>query len=110
MDLVSLESPHEMNYFINSCEDKFEIFNDVITLIGGIEENSEWFSTGCGRKMKLNESSIEKIDEKGECLSIVKNENRKFGFGRVSCNQKNYAFMCQRMVLKLDHWSDIFGR
>jgi hypothetical protein len=108
MDLLSLESPHEMKYFLKACENNFESFEDI-SFIGGIEENNEWFSTGCGNKINFSESALEEGDN-GKCLSLVKKENGTFSFAKIACNDKIHAFICHKMIIKIDHWSDIFGR
>lgn len=110
MDLVSLESQHETQYFMKACEGNFDSFGKI-SLIGGVDEgDNEWSTSALGVKMNLDATKVEDIDKEGKCLSLIKNSNKKFSYGRVACTNQPYAFVCQRMKLKLEHWTDIFGR
>lgn len=112
MDLVSLESQHETDYFINACVANSKKFEKV-SLIGGFYGDEKgWMSTGMsnrlGNKMKIDSSEIEDIDKDGKCLSLIKKGNKKFSYGRVACTSKSYAFVCQRMKFKMDQ-TNYFG-
>lgn len=107
MGLASLESQHEMQYFTKASEGNYEDFEKV-TLIGAIFENNEWTSTDFGFKLKIEPSMVEEIDKDGKCLSLIKKGNKKFSYGKVACTNQIYPFICQRMIIKMEHWSDIF--
>lgn len=109
MDLVSLESQHELEYFMNASEGNYDSFGKI-TLLGGVYEEKGWTSSSWGRIMNIDLANVEEIDKDGKCLSLIKKGNRKFSFGKITCRNQPYAFICQRTIFKMEHWTDIFGR
>lgn len=107
MGLASIESPHEMQYFMKASEGNYDAFGKV-THIGAIFEDNEWTSTDYGFKLKIDPANIEIIDKDGKCLSLIKKGNKKFAYGKVDCKNQIYPFICQRMVFKMEHWTDMF--
>lgn len=113
MNLVSLESDHEAKYFIKACENNSNIFEDV-SYIGGtsefINDNEKWFLTSTGKEINYKLEFNSSDNGTFQCLSLIKS-NGKFIYGRVDCNGNDIQkFICQKTILKVENWADIFGR
>lgn len=114
MNLASIESDHESNYFIKACENNSDSFDSELAHLGGsleiIDGNEKWFLTSTGKEISYNLNELDESDD--NCLAIVK-KDKKFVYTRVKCYDDNKAihnFICQKMIIKLDDWTDIFGR
>lgn len=117
MDLLALESEHEADYFLASCEKSFESFEEL-SHIGGvsnaIDERENWFWITSHKKvnfdLKLKDNKTEKKSEQN-CLQLVK-QKTGFSYGRTNCfGNELKKFVCQKInVSKLDLWSKIMGR
>lgn len=112
MDLAALESEHEANFFLKSCEMNSLDF-DEFSQIGGVLMHDDWFWITSHQKVnfKLDMKKNDKND--GECLQLVKNSSVRFSFGRTNCSSNKDAqkFVCQKMIFKqTDFWSDFLKR
>ena len=112
MDLVALESSHEKNYFMKSCENNLNFF-EAYSHIGAILENNEWSWISSNKKvsfeLNLKEKSIKNSTE-ANCLQLVKSQE-EFLFSPVQCFGNDLQqFICQKMIVKDSFWSDLFGK
>ncbi|CRK98438.1 CLUMA_CG011795, isoform A [Clunio marinus] len=116
MDLVALESEHEAKYFMKSCEKEIQSF-EAFSHIGGVFESKDnkwhWITSSEKINFELKFSSDNKNegDKKDEnCLQLVK-DNNGFSYGRTSCfGDKLQPFVCQRMIIKMNRWKELFGK
>lgn len=99
MELASLESQEEAEYFLASCEKNHEFFEEF-SQIGGvlILENWYWISSRQRLNFKLDFQRNKNSRNDGECLQLVKRSERKFSFGRTECfsNCDAHKFVCQK--------------
>lgn len=112
MDLAAIESEHEANYFLKSCEINSMDFEEH-SQIGGVLMNNDWFWITSHQKVnfKLDMKKNDKHD--GECLQLVKSSGVRFSFGRTNCfsNRDAQKFVCQKLVYKqTDFWSEFLKR
>lgn len=101
MDLATIESDHEKNYFLKLCEINFRNFGES-THIGGVVIDKDWFWITTHRRVnfELNFKHPPKNDGKN-CLTLAKNGIKLFQFGRTNCfNGEIEKFVCQKMVKK----------
>lgn len=115
MNLVSLESDHESQYFMKACENNSNSFEEI-TFIGATSEfidgHEKWFLTTTGKEVnyKLELSEPSNNSDNSHCLALY-NSQGKFSYSKVNCNGNvNQKFICQKVILKLENWTDIFGR
>jgi hypothetical protein len=113
MNLVSIESDHEAKYFIKACENNSDSF-EAMSHIGFTSEisngNEKWFLTSTGKEVNYVFSGMSQLNDEDQCLVLVKIDD-KFSYARVSCyGSELHSFICQKMIIKVDNWSDIFGR
>jgi len=115
MNLVSLESDHESQYFMKACENNSNSFEEI-TFIGATSEfidgHEKWFLTTTGKEVnyKLELSEPSNNDNNSQCLALYNSEG-KFSYSKVNCNGNvSQKFICQKVILKLENWTDIFGR
>lgn len=115
MNLMSLESDHEAQYFMKACENNSNSFEEI-TFIGAtselIDDNEKWFLTTTGKEVnyKLEFATLNINSDRNQCLALYKLDG-KFLYTKVNCNgNENQKFICQKVILKLENWTDIFGR
>ena len=105
MDVLSLDSESEANYFLNLLNKKASWF-DQYTHVGGMTlkggSRSEWYWVNSGARINypIKWGKGEPDNDSGEyCLSIVKSGNN-FYFNDIMCEKgSNLKFICQREVL-----------
>jgi hypothetical protein len=101
MDLATLESDHEQNYFLNICGNNYRDLGDA-THIGGVFKNNEWFWITSHKKVdyKLKFMHPHVPNDNKDCLQMVKHRGTKeFFFGRTNCfNGDVQKFVCQKLV------------
>ena len=112
MDLVALESSHEKNYFMKSCENNLQLF-ESFSHIGAILENNEWSWISSNKKVNFELSFKKKTQNNStaaNCLQLVKS-GQELLFSPVQCFGNDLQqFICQKMIVKENFWSDIFGK
>lgn len=113
MDLVAIESSHEEQYFLKSCERDSKSFEEL-TSIGATSEltheKEKWFLTTTGSEINYNLNLMEDENNKGRCLALVKT-NEKFSYQRIECNGSDkHQFICQKLIPQTENWLDIFMR
>lgn len=117
MDLLALESEHEADYFLKSCEKSWASFEEL-SHIGGVSNSNDgrenWFWITSHKKvnfdLKLKEKKADMKSEQN-CLQLVK-QKIGFSYGRTNCfGSELKKFVCQKInVNKLDLWGTIMGR
>lgn len=118
MDLLTLESRHEADYFMRSIEMNMNGFEEL-THIGGVsyvnegKENWFWITSHNDKRinydLKLKPSEADQKAEKN-CLQLVKHR-RTFSYGRTNCFGNDLQkFVCQKVNQgKSDGWSGILS-
>lgn len=113
MDLATLESEHEANYFFKQCENNYRILGDS-THIGGVLMTDDWFWITSHKKVnfKLKFKDHQDSSNVKNCLQIVKENKHYFAFGRTNCfSGEVQKFVCQKFMKKqTSYWNEIFGR
>lgn len=114
MDLVALESEHEAKYFTKCCENSSEFFENFSHVGGVLTQKDGWHWIASHKKIHFdlnlkNDKNLESHIDKN-CLQLLKMQE-KFSYGKVNCfgNQLE-KFVCQKMIVKDDHWAHIFGK
>lgn len=113
MDLVALESEHEKKYFMKSCENNYDLFEEYLH-IGGVSENDGWNWISSNKKisfdLSLKEPENRETSPEANCLQLLKSKQH-FTFGRVQCSgSKLQQFVCQKLIVKENSWTDLFSR
>lgn len=113
MDLVALESEHEADYFMKSCE-KASLSFEELTHIGGVSDEGldNWYWISSNGKVTINLKLQKDKQNKTErnCMQLVKS-SKGFSYGRTNCfSSELKKFICQEIILnKLDSDSSILG-
>jgi hypothetical protein len=115
MDLVALESDHEAKYFTKACENNLRHFEDA-TLLGGVSvresESERWYWISSNKNINYNIKWSNKLSDFGaspKCLTFVR-EPEGFAYSKTNCYSDNvHQFACQKLIVKLDNWTEIFG-
>lgn len=113
MDVVSLESKNESEYFLNLCKRNARYIDDDFAHIGGMslgqptdDRYEQWYWVSSGARvdypLSFGPNNPDNIGDDEYCLSVQKLPGNIFFFNDINCNGLyEVKFICQ--IVEVDN-------